>query len=236
MTFQFRTTILAASAFLVLAGTGQAATLAYVRDGVPPGLFLTGAARSGVGSINSWSGSAGTFDFELSLNGPAGNYFSLLTYCGDPFRYLSVGPSGGAGGEFSIVSMADFGYSARTINAIQLLWGNAFADSQTSATKASAFQFLIWEYIADSVFDLAAGFVKVTDTDVQNQVNSWNNNLNSWTTRASLLMLDGQAENKQSFFFQQTVREVPETPAPEPATFAIIGAGLLTLIYSRRKK
>ena len=132
--------------------------------------------------------------------------------------------------------MADFGYSARTINAIQLLWGNAFADSQTSATKASAFQFLIWEYIADSVFDLAAGFVKVTDTDVQNQVNSWNNNLNSWTTRASLLMLDGQAENKQSFFFQQTVREVPETPAPEPATFAIIGAGLLTLIYSRRKK
>lgn len=245
MTFQFRTTILAASAFLVLAGTGQAATLAYLRDapggtnsaGNPSGVFLTGAVRSGVGSINSsWSGGAGAFDFELSLNGASGDYFSLLTYCGDPLRSLTVGPSGGLGGEFSVVTMGAFGYSARAIDAIQLLWGNAFADSQTSATKASAFQFLIWEYIADSVFDLAAGVIKVSDTDVQNQVNVWNSNLGGWTTRASLLVLDGLAENKQSFFLQQTSRPVPESPTPEPATYAMIGAGLLALVYARRRK
>ena len=132
--------------------------------------------------------------------------------------------------------MGAFGYSARAIDAIQLLWGNAFADSQTSATKASAFQFLIWEYIADSVFDLAAGVIKVSDTDVQNQVNVWNSNLGGWTTRASLLVLDGLAENKQSFFLQQISRSVPESPTPEPATYAMIGAGLLALVYARRRK
>lgn len=244
MTTQFRTTFLVASAFLVLANSGHAATLAYIRDapggvnsaGNPPGIFLTGAVRSGVGSINSWNGGAGAFDFELSMDGPSGFYFSLLTYCGDPSRSLTVGPVGGLGGEFSINTMTDIGYSSRTINAIQLLWANAFADSQTSATKASAFQFLIWEYIADSTFDLGAGIVRVTDSDVQNQVNAWNTNLGTWTTRANLLMLDGRAENKQSFFFQQSLREIPETANPEPATYAMIGAGLLTLIYSRRKK
>lgn len=110
MKIKFRTTILAASAFLVLAGTGWAAMLAYLRDapggtnsaGNPRGVFLTGAVRSGVGTINStWSGGAGTFNFELSLDGASGDYFSLLTYCGDPLRSLTVGPSGGLGGQFN---------------------------------------------------------------------------------------------------------------------------------------
>lgn len=189
---------------------------------------------SGAGSIMSWSGRAGTLDFELSQNGVNGNYFDLLTYCGDPFRTLSVGPVGGAGFPFAIVSLQTYGYSSGDIVLIEKLWALAFSDSTTSATKAAAFQFLLWEIIADSSVDFSAGLVRISNAAVLNQATAWNSQLASATERATLLVLDGRAENRQSFFFEQEGEFTSDTP--EPATMALMGAGLVAVVLVRRRR
>lgn len=189
---------------------------------------------TGAGRIGLWNGRAGTLDFELSLNGPSGDYFDLLTYCADPLRPLTVPQSGGTGFAFQILSMEDFGYTSADIIAIEKLWKLAFSESLTSATKAAAFQFLLWEYIADSTVDLNSGVVKVTDTAVRDQASAWHQQVATATERAILLVLDGRGENRQSFFLEQEGRTLVESP--EPATCALLGAGLLGLAWARRRK
>lgn len=235
MNNSFRNLLLVASAVLVLSNTGQAATIGYLRDAPGgDGPFLSGAVVSGAGFIDTWNGRAGTLDLELSLNGQNGYYFDLLTYCGDPFRPLSVGPVGGLGSGFKVVSMQTFGYSTGDIDAIERLWAMAFNDSTTSATKAAAFQFLLWEYIADPTFDLNSGIVRVTDTNVLNQALAWNNQLSNASAHAILLVLDGSGSGKQSFFLEQVGTTLIENP--EPSTYALLGAGLIAFGYLRRKR
>ncbi len=243
MTNQFRHLFLVASAVLAFTNYGQATPIVYLRDapggvdrsGNPTGVFLAGAVLNGAGNINSWSGGAGTLDFEIAGAPDAPNFFSLLTYCGDPYRSLSVGPANGLGGRFGWITLEDFGHSTRTIDAIEILWANAFTDSKTSSVKAAAFQFLIWEYIADTTFNLTLGNVTISNQSVFDQAMSWSNNLATWTSRANLIVLDGRDENKQSFFIEEVARQVPETATPEPGTMALLGAGLLALGYFRRK-
>lgn len=231
----FLNLVVAAAFVLATANLAQAASLGYVRDAQGgDGPFLSGAMFQGAGNINDWNGRAGTFDFELSLNGPNGNYFDLLTYCADPTRTLSVGPEGGVGSEFKIVAMSSFYPNASDVLAIEKLWALAFSDSQTSAVKAAAFQFLLWEYIGDSTFDLTSGMIRVNHTEVFAQAEAYNSQLSGATARALLLILDGTEANKQSFFIEQPVMALVENP--EPGTYIMIGAGLLALTCFRRSR
>jgi len=226
---------MAASVVLATANLGQAASFGYVRDAPGgDGAFLSGAVVTGAGNINDWNGRAGTFDFELSLNGPNGDYFDLLTYCADPTRSLSVGLEGGTGSEFQVVSMSAFYPDAGDIIAIEKLWALAFSDSQTSAVKAAAFQFLLWEYIGDSAFDLTSGMIRITDADVFAQADAYNIQLSGTDVRAALLVLDGRGTNKQSFFMEAPL--IPLSENPEPGTYALIGAGLISLTYFQRSR
>ncbi len=234
--------ILLACAVLAISGSGQATTV-YLRDTPASGHFVPGLSQTGVGSIsNSWSGRAGTLDFELSLTSPSTDFFSLLTYCIDPVRTLAVGPSGGNGTSFTLMSMLDYftmytpavSSATTTTSNIQKLWANAFADSTTTSTKAAAFQFLLWEYIADSAtFNLDSGVVKVTDAAVKAQAIAWNSAMANWTSSANLSVLSGY-NTKQSFIYAPGGSGTNEN-VPEPSTYAMIGAGLLCLGYFRRK-
>jgi hypothetical protein len=235
MNNSFRSIVLAASAVLAFANLGQASSIGYLRDAPGgDGPFLDGTMVVGAGVINSWSGRAGALSFELGVNGANGNYFDLITYCGDPFRTLSVGPVGGEGYPFDIITMQGFGYAGGDIIAIEKLWAMAFNDSLTSATKAAAFQFVLWELIADTNVDFTSGVVRISNNAVRSQAEAWSGQLANATDRAILLVLDGRAANRQSFFFEQTATTLIENP--EPGTYFLIGAGLLAVGYLRRKR
>jgi hypothetical protein len=236
MTFSLRQILLAASFTLMLANSGRATTV-YLRDDPGgDGPFRTGSYRSGAGYINSWHGRAGLLEFEMSNTGPNGAYFDLLTYCADPFRTLAVGPVNGEGGAFTVTTLTDFLSSNSARDKIERLWSLAFVDSQSTATKAAAFQFLLWEYIADTSTDFSNGNVRITDADVLSQARLWNRQLMNYTNRSTLLVLDGRAENKQSFFYEQTLLPPAESPVPEPQTFALIGVGLISTVLIRRRR
>ncbi len=238
MKIKFSKDLLLACAVLTMTTSGQAAT-AYLRDTPAPTHFAPGLSRSNVGLINSWNGTAGILDFELSLTSSTNNFFSLLTYCIDPLRALDVGPANGTGGSFNVLSMVDYftvytpgvANAATTTNNIQKLWANAFAESKINGTKAAAFQFLLWEYIADSSnFNLTSGIVRITDADVLSQALAWNNSMTRWTSSSNLSVLSGLS-NKQSFVLDNG----PNTTIPEPTTFVLFSAGLFSLGYFRRK-
>ncbi len=235
MTNSLRSILLAAGAVLTLANSVHASQVGYLREAPSADHpFAAGAFVEGAGHINSWNGRAGTLDFELSLNGVNGNYFDLLSYCGDPTRGLAVGPIGGQGFAFNIVSMQDFGYSAGDIDSIEKLWALAYLDSKTSATKAAAFQFLLWEYIADPIVDFATGMIPVEDASVLGQAQAWNGQLSNASANAALQVLDGHLDGRQSFFLEQRLEPLVENP--EPATYVLIGAGLVAVAYCRRKR
>jgi len=239
---KFKKHILLACAVLSISASGQATTV-YLRDTPTSGHFVPGLSQNNVGSINnSWNGTAGTLDLELSLTSSTSGFFSLLTYCIDPVRSLAVGPANGTGSAFSLISMLSYftNYTPAVANAgtttdsIQKLWANAFTDSKTTDTKAAAFQFLLWEYIADSAsFDLDSGVIKVTSSSVKAQANAWNSAMANWTSVADLSVVSG-FNTKQSFIYEPGGTGTNEN-VPEPGTYALIGAGLFTLGYFRRK-
>lgn len=230
-----RSILLAASVVLVFADVSRATSIGYIRDADGgDGPFVADRMVSGAGYINSWNGRAGALGFELSVVSSTTDFFSLITYCGDPTRWLSVGPVNGAGYPFNIVGMSDFYSDADDIARIEKLWKLAYTDSLTTATKAAAFQFLLWEYIADSAIDFANGVVKISDANVLAQAQSWNTQVGNATARASLLVLDGRPWERQSFFWEQ--RDIPTSQQPEPSTYALLGAGLLAFGYLKRKR
>lgn len=228
--------------------TASAATV-YLRDTPTPTdhfVFNNGESlkRSGVGTIDGGNYWAGMLDFEMNLNSASSSstdWFSLWTYCIDPFRALSVGPANGNGTAFTLVSLVDYldnfvpdiPDAAGAAERISKLWANAFVDSALNKTTASAFQFLLWEYIGDGTYDPLNGRIRITNADVRNQATSWNNQIANWTTTVNLSAISG-FDTKQSFIFNN-----PGTPTneqvPEPGTYAFIGAGLLGLVYFKRR-
>jgi hypothetical protein len=214
----------------------QASTIAYIRDAAPAeNHYHNDLYRSQAGYTGSASVRAGLLHLEASMSGADGFYFNLFTYCADPFLPLSVGPVGGNGAAFELVSLSGFGYSANTIDLISKLYGNVYYDSHTSATKAAAFQFLVWEYIADPTFNLNSGFTRITNSEVRAQALAWHGMQSQWTQHAALSVLDGRAEGRQSFFLKENMMPLNEAENPEPASMALIGAGLLAVYWRRRR-
>ncbi|MFN7542694.1 MAG: PEP-CTERM sorting domain-containing protein [Acidobacteriota bacterium] len=210
-----------------------ASTIVYLRDAPPAGDFYhNGLYLSGAGSLGANSVRAGLFELQASFNDLPGSYFNLLTYCIDPYIPLSVAPAGDSGYAFQWISPNEYGFSQALTRKLQKLWGNAFADAQASPTAAAAFQFLVWEYIADPIFDFSAGHVQLNNPDVLAQALTWHSQLPSWTSNVLLHVFDGRSASRQSFLLYENTMPMAENP--EPSTWLMLGAGLLALHRSRR--
>lgn len=239
---QIKLILVAASLLMFWSKTSHATPITvYVRDGVggvnsdnqPGGVFLANAVVKDADKIQGNKVPAGTFSLEMSFNNPNGPYLPLLTYCGDPYSPLKVSNPGSLGGAFTPRTLSDFGYAANVVNALDLLWANAFTDSLTSATKAAAFQTLIWEYVGDvnkgNPFNLNAGDIRTNNNAVAAQAASWNAALSTWTTKSNLMIFDGRDAGKQSLFYDAGAG------VPEPSTYAMIAAGLAALAMRRKR-
>ncbi len=192
---------------LIVAGVALSANLALggtilVRDapggedyaGNQPGNYLTGTGGGlfGTPTGGPFEGLAvGTYDLETDSGA---GFQSLRTYCLEATQFLAVGTQptilfGQPYNEAPLSSIA--GLTATEAGYLEVLWANAFADSQTSHDKAAAFQSIIWELVGDNSFNLTQGafrFDAAADPGAAAIANTWYANIvnHTWTSSTPL--------------------------------------------------
>jgi hypothetical protein len=200
-------------------------------DGVPDGFFLTGTGSitRGTNGLDEFFRDlhTGTYDLQLDF-GLGGGWEDFLTYCLELNQQIGFGintEDNAVGLPYQLTSLSSFsGLTSAEVDALELLWGNAFIDSTTSRVKAAAFQTLAWELVNDSAVDLQSGNFMLDENDphtanVLAQANAWYDNIENgtWTTRTELMLLTHP--DSQDMLI----------PIPEPATLSLlmVGAGLI---------
>jgi hypothetical protein len=114
-----------------------------------------------------------------------------------------------------------------------------WADAQTSATKSSAFQWMIWNIARDTDMTVTSGDVKITgsgdDDLVEAQANTYLASITAATPRMDLVIWSPVQLESNGTYTRVAGQELL-TPVPEPGYFAIAGAGLTWLIVRLRSR
>ena len=216
---------------LALIGFGslQAATIDIQLTGIVAGATVTRTILDGPSF--GLSGTALTLDAGLLT------YGGLLAYCLEPQQ--STGPVGGGLITYTIdptmlTAPGNVGgmrpIAATRVSDIRRLLNNvpdAFGGS-ISALQAAAFQIAIWEILRETAgtYDVLSGNVSYTGESISGvfaQANTWLSTLNSQSERMTAALTNAT--------FQDLI-----IATPEPGTFAMLGAGALLILVSRRRQ
>lgn len=175
----------------------------------------------------------GTLDFEIDYTGTGLNFQQFRTYCLEPTQEIEFddNPPDTNGVEYAPQALTTTpGLSALEASRLEILWANAFADSQTSNVKAGAFQIIIWELVRDDDFNLTAGLTRLSTTNalsmqITAQANTWWNNIigGTWTNSTPLMALTSPSSQDL----------IVPVPTPGAAALGVVG---LAMFGIRRRR
>lgn len=137
------------------------------------------------------------------------------------------------------------------------LFSHAYDDSLTSATKAAAFGFAVWEIMGQSSYSRTSGALRSAGSDATSYAvgsasrdslevqidaylsaltaNSWANvngaDLSAATSYIYTVYYDPTTHTAQNF-----IKVTPTPAVPEPATLALVGAALLGMTSVSRRR
>jgi hypothetical protein len=206
----------AACAAMFVAPVGQAGTLTI--DGINgEGVTLIGAVTGGT--------TAGTFHGTFETK-------PIYFWCIDLLKHVSV-----PGGPYTDYTAADFQSAPLTFTEATLLktlFSQAYAVPPTSAHAAAAFQVAIWDVIFDDDFKVAtggAGFgIAPSGTLIADAQALVDSAIAGPTTNFLLTQLT--SPSSQNFITPR----LPRIETPEPTGLALLGAGLVAMMFGMRRR
>ncbi len=188
------------------------------------------AVQSSQGNTAGYTAAGG---FSASLNGGA----SFTTYCIDLYEYIRFSDAAYTNYQLVDGSMHAFA-NAQADSDIGKLFTYA-ASAVTTAIGQSAFQIAVWELAYETSGNYNVGTGNATffggsaaSSGALAQANSWLQALGTVTSTVNVWALDSKRVGNRIGYQDQ----VFAAPVPEPTTYALMAAGLLSVGFVARRR
>lgn len=177
----------------------------------------------------------GNYNFATRDTASSTAVGSFIGYCVDPFQW--------ANGSFHTYEVKSFDSFSTTspdrYKDVTRLFGHAYADSLTDATKAAGFQLALWEVFNDDG-NLGTGQVHTTagtNSLVTNAAQSLLSSLSSWSDTGTAYQLTFyENANYQNYLAVTGIDPVTVPAIPEADSYAMLLAGLGLLGFMARRR
>jgi PEP-CTERM motif len=245
-----------------------AACLALATVGAQATTLVTQTTTGGSHNLSWNAGATYTSNWTGARNMSYGGGTPFWAYCIDPqtgingaatytttslSNFLTGGRYTSQFGQTSYTNIQGYGYNDQNTSTIlsQLtnLYSHAYADSLTSATKASAFGYAVWEIMGESAYSTAGGGLRTNETGTawRTQVdaylsalstNSWSNvnGVNLSTTTNFIYTVYYTAAQGASQTFLRVTAGGGGGSVPEPGSLALVASALFAAGYGARRK
>ena len=175
----------------------------------------------------------GSQSFGLSIGGSPGAGGFVGTFDGDPIQFWCAELTQNFAFNHSYNYTPSIPNDA-TYTLLGRLFHEAYGSALSDTTHSAAFQLAIWEIIYDGDLDLSVGGFRVTDPKGHAATvalaQTWLNNLLNYSDNYDVVLLHNA--DRQDFITGSCCKR----DAPEPASTALVGAGLLAMIVGWRRR